>query len=54
MAFIISLKALLENYDCGCHYGRLQNKIKYLLKVLVSFNDIYRVKKEYYKTLNLS
>jgi hypothetical protein len=27
------------------------NKIKYLSKVLASFTDIYRVKKEYYKTL---
>lgn len=32
-------------------HDRLQNKIKYLSKVLASFNEIYRVKKDYYKTL---
>ena len=32
-------------------HDRLMNKIKYLSKVLASFTDIYRVKKEYYKTL---
>ena len=32
-------------------HDRLMNKIKYLSKVLASFTDIYKVKKEYYKTL---
>lgn len=32
-------------------HDRLMNKIAYLSKVLASFNDIYHVKKEYYKNI---
>jgi len=33
-------------------HDRLMNRIAFLSKVLASFNDIYHVKKEYFKLLS--
>ena len=42
-------KYLWNKYDPL--HDRLMKKISYLSKVLANFNDIYHVKKDYYKTL---